>query len=615
MTRLTDNKRRDRILWLAGGIVLLAAMVLHLMVNLKLTLYSDDYWYGTFFQNGLGGFLSNTLEHYRSTNGRVFVHILIPILLLADTKAFALLSPPLTALLFLLGLRTQDRSLSRGTLLLAGGMGLLSVLGSEIQYLRMSLYWLAAYFNYAFPLLFPLAVLWGMERRREGPVSPWESAGIGLCALLAGASTEQCGVVALILVVGYWLLKVWRKGPAGNRLYWYPILTMLGYLTILTAPGSRARMGRGIDGGIFSVLDPAVFKARFFDVMDYLCGYPYWNVLFAALCLLLGLACLTDRRLPRHLLSALPAAAAVLVLSAAGWEAPLAVLTVAYTLYAAVTLLLCGEYQVTGLLLLGGGASVMMLIVTTLYYARTFFPCVLLVLMVCWSLLFRVLSRSPRGAGAAVLAALAAVFILRYVPIYQGYAGNAKVVEQNLQAIEDCKNGQPLRLSIDLDADYRFTMFFEGDYFLTNFLKYYGLPQDTPVEFTSEVWDVSGVRTGERRSTFPALERDGELLLPIEFVFQSQGARCDFHWTDHTFSISWQGEDYTLYEDGRLIRLPAEGGEVPVDRDCRYVMPFSYTYTLLYLSAEDFARCFGIAPSYSASEDCYIFPAAGVENQ
>lgn len=589
----------------AGGAVLGLAVVLQFMVNTQLTLYSDDYWYGTFFQEGLWGFLRHTAQHYLSTNGRVFVHILIPILLLAGTALFAVISPVCTALLFLLGLRVQDREMHKGTLLLAAGMGMLSLLGSEIQYLRMALYWLSAYFNYAFPLLFPLAVLWGAGLARQGKCGKWGFAALCLCAFLSGASTEQVGLVALVLIIGSWLLQDWRKAPPESKLYLFPLLTAAGYATILLAPGSHARMGRGIDGGILSVLNPQTFVSRFFDVMHYLCGFPFWNLLFAALCLLLGLLCLIDRGLPRHLLSGFAAGAAALALAFTGLEPALAVLTVLYTLYAAITLLFYPRYQATGLLLLGAGASVMMLIVTTLYYARTFFPCVLLFLMAAWSLAFRLLPRCPKLAGTGALAALAVVFLIRYAPIYQGYAANKAVIDENLQAIEESRATGELSLSIDLDPDYRFTMFFEGNYFLQNFLQYYRLPADIPIQFTSEEWDVSGLEAGGQHSVFPCLEKEGELLLPVEFLFQATGNAYTFHWTDHTSSISFGGEDYTLYEDGRLYRHAPEG-DVLADSHCTLRMPFSYTYTLLYLSAEDLERCFGITLEYDMAEDCYI---------
>ena len=613
MKRVAERNKADRRLLLGAAAVLLLAMVLELAVNRNLTVYSDDYWYGTFFQEGWRGFWENTKEHYQTTNGRVLIHILIPLLLLADTKIFVLVSPVLTALILLLGLRVQNRSMGPAALLLASGLGLLSVLGSEIQYLRMALYWLSAYFNYVFPLLFPLLVLWGMMRVEKGKGSPLGLAALGVCALVAGASTEQCGLVALVVLWGYWLLRLRKNGRRRWGLALFPVLASVGYLTVLTAPGSHARMERGIDGGIFSVLDPQVFLTRFFDVMGYLCGYGFWNVLFAVFCLLLGLLALRDRRLPRHLLSAFPAAALVVLLAVAGWQKPLAALTVLYTLYSAVTLLFRPRYQVTGLLLLGAGASVMMLVITTLYYARTFFPCLLLFLTVVWSLLFRVLDKGSFRVSALVCALLAVVFVVRYVPIYTGYAANRAVIDENLQAIEASRTSGELSLSIDLDPDYRFTMFFEGTYFLENFLQYYGLPQDIPLTFTSQIWDISQVQVGDQRSTFPALEKDGELLLPLEFVFQASGNLCQFYWTDHTFAITYEGEAYTLYEDGRLIRHLPEGGEEVVDTNCAPRMPFSYTYTLLYLPAEDLSRCFGISFAYDQENDCYVFQGTAAQ--
>ena len=601
MSRARDGRRA----LLLAAAALLAVMALHLAVNLNLTVYSDDYWYGTFFRDGLRGFVRNTIEHYRGTNGRVLVHILIPILLLADTKVFALISPPLTAALFAAGLAAQDRRQKAPALLLGPALSLLTVLGSEIQYLRMSLYWLSAYFNYAFPLLFPLLTLWLLERSDRAESSGLETAALYLCALLSGMGTEQSGVVSLTALWGYWLCAFLGREPRARRALRCALLTSLGYVTILLAPGSHARIGRGIDGGLLSVLRPGVFADRFFDVMRYLCGYGFWNALFVAFCLLTALLCLTDRARPKALLAGFPAAIAVAALAIADMQKPLAVLTVLYTLYAAAWLLTREETRVTALLTLGAGASVMFLTVTTLYYARTFFPCVLLFITVCWSLFFRVCESAGPLLPRIVCAALAALLLARYIPIYRGYAANKTVVDRNLAAVAAAKSGAPLELSIDLDADYRFTVFFEGGYFLANFLRYYDLPDDTPVRFTSEVWDVSDVACGGKTSTFPALERDGTLLLPIEFVFQSLGERCTFDWTDDAFTIEHGGETYRLYERG-LAHIAPDGGESAIDESCRYVMPFSYTYTLLYLSAEDFARCFGVTFAYDAASDCYL---------
>ncbi|MBO4915955.1 MAG: hypothetical protein J5449_12215, partial [Oscillospiraceae bacterium] len=460
-----------------------------------------------------------------------------------------------------------------------------------------------AYFNYAFPLLFPLLTLCLLERAGGGKLSKTGSAALYLCALLSGMGTEQSGVISLVVLWGYWLCGVLTGKQRLRRALCCALLTSVGYVTILLAPGSHARIGRGLDGGLLSVLRPGVFTGRFFDVMHYLCGFRFWNVLFAAFCLLTAGLWLADRTRPRALLAGFPAALAVLALTAADAQKPLAVLTVLYTLFAASLLLTREDTRVSALLILGAGASVMFLTVTTLYYARTFFPCVLLFIAVCWSLFFRVFESARPMLPRLLCAALALVLLARYIPIYRGYAANKVVVDRNLTAVAAAKNGAPLELSIDLDADYRYTVFFEGGYFLANFLRYYGLPDDMPVRFTSDVWDVSDVEINGITSTFPALEKDGTLLLPIEFVFHALGERCDFDWTSNAFTIEHGSETYRLCEDGLV--LLTEDGETDVDAHCRYVMPFSYTYTLLYLSADDFMRCFGLSFDYDPARDCY----------
>ena len=597
------NQKRGRALLIAGGAVLLAAMLMHLAVGLNLTLYAGDYQYATFFREGLRGFARNTLEHYRSTNGRWFVHILIPIVLLFDTKLFAVLAPLLTAGIFLLGLDVQDRHLQRGAVLLAGGVGLLALLGSDVFYLRMSLYWLAAYFNYAFPLIFPLGVLWGMLRGQERPLARWQMALLCGWAFFAGACTEQSAVVSLILVFGCWLLKC--RGDGLRAWCLPPVFTVLGFLTVLLAPGSRARVDRGIDGGILSVLNPRVFATRFFEVMDYLSGHWYWNLLFAALCLVVGLLCLLRRELPRHLLSGLPAAALTVALAVLGQEKPLAVFTVLYTVYLAVSLLLLPEYQVTGLMLLAAGASVMLLIVTTLYYARTFFPCLLLFLIVTVSLLFRLLREVPLPAGAAVCGVLAVVFAARYVPIYQGYARNHVIVEENLQVVAAAQPGDEIALNIDLDPDYRFHMFFEGQFFMNNFRKYYRIPDDVEIRFQSDVFDISRVQAGGEVYDYPALEKDGTVLFPIDFVMRAAGFSCTYRWADYTYHITANSKDYVLYRDGRLMEQAASG-EVLADPDCLPRRPYSDSYNMLYMRQEDLERCFGLRFDYDDCRDTYV---------
>ena len=60
---------------------------------------ADDFYYSTFWHNGLRGFIENSINHYETFNGRVFVHFVAQTVLAFDTKVFAVLN---TFLLFLI---------------------------------------------------------------------------------------------------------------------------------------------------------------------------------------------------------------------------------------------------------------------------------------------------------------------------------------------------------------------------------------------------------------------------------------------------------------------------------------------------------------------------------
>ena len=582
---------------------LLAVLCAHLLINLQLTVYSDDYWYGTYLKDGLYEFARKTYHHYLEQNGRVLIHILIPFILLFDTKLFAVLSPLITAAIFAVGLYVSDRELTLTGIIFGGAMGLLTVLGSEIQYLRMSLYWLSAFFNYAAPLLPTLGVLALAARETEKPLSRWGYAAAIIVALIAGATTEQIGIIALIFIWGVFIFQ--PKGSHSKRLLMLALAVSAGYMTILLAPGSHARVDRGIEGGILSFLVPEVFARRFFDVMSYLTGYGLWNGLFTGLCLLSALTYVADRSLPKLLLLGFPMGTLTVILWLTGLNKLLSVLTVCYTLFMAIVMLTSKPLRVTGLILLGAGASVMFLVVTTLYYARTFFPCVLLTVLTCWSLMLRVLRRAPKWAGAAVCIALAALFVARFLPMYRGYRENRVTVERNLRAVEAARSTGEAELSIDFDDDYRFTMFFEGSYFLDNFLAYYGLPADTHVKYVSDRWDVSAVEAGGTELRFPAVELEGETYFPVEHLMAAAGGSAHFNWQDHSYTVSWRGHSYFETEEGELY-LTDGGEKTLVDANCRYVMPFSYTYTILYMSESTLRRCFGISFTYDPSADIYL---------
>lgn len=601
----SDQKRQ----WLCAA-VLVAAMALLTALNSQITLYSDDYWYGTFFQNGFVGFLREMYHHYLETNGRLYVHLIIPVVLLFDTKLFMILSPVLLAALYALGAKALNGRLDRGGVMLSAAFGILCTLACDVQYLRMSLLWIAAYFNYIFPVCMTAAAVLFQRRWYAGTQSRTGHVFGLIFALLAGASTEQCGIVSLVVVWGYAILsRIWG-GVERRRCWGHPAFVLLGFLTILCAPGSWARVGRGVDGGILSCLVPSVFVKRFYDAMIYVVKYPSSVVLLVLTDVTAGLLCLKERQLSRGLLSGFGFAALQLLFYALDWYWPACVVYVVSLLTLAVLFLLRREYWTTGLMLLGSLASNMMLIITTLNSERTAMIGMVTLILVMLSLLFR-LARYMRPRGACVcLCMLAVICVAAYVPTLKGYADAKKIVDENLASVERSRETGVAEFNIDIDPRYRFTMPFEGNYFYNMFRKYYRMAPETKLVFTSERWNLGWLETAEGGTcVFPTLEDETGLYFPIEQAVAAVGGTTVYSWRDHSYNITLDGVCRHITADGVVTEQTADGTWRTLGDDFVILLPFSETYTLLYTRAERLTQYLGITWTYDAAQKLYSLRA------
>ncbi|MBQ8892822.1 MAG: hypothetical protein IJ043_00255 [Clostridia bacterium] len=561
-------KKETKKIWLSL-LALAGAAALLTLLNSKITLYSDDYWYGTFFREGLSGFWAEMKQHYLETNGRFFIHLLVPFVLLFDTKLFMILSPLLLALLFWGGSRFLNRSLSLPASLAAAALGMLAVMACDSRYLRMTLLWISAYFNYIFPLFL---LLWAAFLQQKG-----QKRGLFL-ALLAGASTEQCGIMALILLGGLALFD-----PKNKKGWLYPIAALLGFLTVLLAPGSWARVDRGVEGGILSCLQPRVFAERFLDAMRYVVKYPSTAVLLAVLFALAALLALADRRLNRWLLLGFPLAAGQLLFFALGWNTAGCLWAAAGLLCPAILFLLQKEYRPTGLTLLAALASFMMLIITGMSSERTVFCGITALILVTVSLMLCL----PGRTKIILPAAAAAVCLCCWIPTFRGYSIAKETVDRNLQAVQESAETGVCYFDLDIDPRYRYTMPCDGPSFLANYREYYRIPAETALIFTSEKWKISPLAG----SLFPALEDETGLYFPLEAAIQAAGGTAEFSWNDHSYTIQLDGKSYRATRDG--ILYSTETGQ-QIAAGFQFFPPHLDIDTLLYISADRLQQYFGI---------------------
>lgn len=605
-------KDKAKFLWRSGlwaGPLLFGLAVLGvLLLTAQITVYCDDYWYGTFFREGWGKFWELTVWHYQNFNGRAFVHLMAELALLFDTKLFVVLNPLMLSLVFLLGQRLQtgktpDRNPPWPILLLSSGLGILAVLALPLEYLSTSLLWISAAFNYLFPLCFLFVTFWLCRRDFSGP---WPFAGLCLMSFLSGATTEQSGLAAVVCLGGWGLLGLLRKRLPPWKALLPGALACLGYATIILAPGTWVRVGREIGGGVTKVfqLDELLFRFRL--SMRYFTGSDGIPALFTAFALLWGLHwALCHRKRPLWGLLGPGAAALYLALLGSSHYFLAELFTVLCFLAAAVSDLLSPETTVRGLLLSGMLAAQMVMLLNRSAAPRTAIPAILLLLTVCASLLSEILTALPRFSRW--LSPLAAVLGLAcllpfFLPTFQGYAKNAPVFQANQRELRD-RSDDVILLCADLDPKFAHYSYLFSDSYLQNAMEYYGVT-DEKIQYTSSREKIAG--TYCRRAGLPVIEKDGKPCAALLGTVEMCGGKGYWDGKNSGTVISLGDQSYLIQNNGRVFGWdPAAKKRLELLETVDIWVPI-YTY---YVPIEDFRRLFSITFSYHPEENIYYFSA------
>lgn len=209
----------------------------------NVALYSDDYYYASFFYNGFDYFLSENKVHYLKTNGRAFVHFLDELLLANGTiwmwKVFSVLC--LCGIVWLAaliassahknGIKTNE---FRVSLIVISACVSAIPIGAANQ----TLYWATGFMNYVFPLFLTLALYYFTERALHlERFSTW----LVPLAFFACTTTEQNAFASLCIVVFAIGRLLWARKRTSFKLVLMFIFGALGFAILFAAPGNMVR--------------------------------------------------------------------------------------------------------------------------------------------------------------------------------------------------------------------------------------------------------------------------------------------------------------------------------------------------------------------------------------
>lgn len=559
------TKNRGRV---ASYLVFFSVIGVMMLLLSYITLYSDDYQYAAFFRGGFSSFLNKTVNHYRNDNGRALVHFFAEVFLLCGTKLYAVVFPFLLAAAFSLGTTLKfGEKCSFSPVVTAAALAVFLAL--PVEYLKETLCWVSGSFNYCFPFL--LVMLYFTFASREG----WRSAILAvLFGLLSGATTEQSGLAALVGGCLLALLATLRGGKE-KRLSaqaWLPIpFVLLGYLTVLLAPGTANRLAASEGSGLYVLRHPTVFLHRLETVMTYFAGgngvvaSARWLILL--LMILLGfLPLLLRRKRLRPLVAILPATVLYLLFLFLDWALGAHLVVLFSLFFSGVWLLTDSDFSFDGILLLAGLASLGVMVFTELGAYRTVVPLLLFLITVLVRLAAVYLARCPFLIKAASTCGVFLLCAVLAFPTLRGYRANAALVRENEAAIRAGRETGTIILGTDFDDRYRHLLMFDGAYFFHHFRILYEIPEGTSVYLEGVHYAHYPVFLASEELSAHSVMTGGVLYLPLVELFRAMGGECvwDFE-GQNGYYLSYGGEPYYLSRLDGTIRHRETGAVVVTD--------------------------------------------------
>lgn len=498
------NEKARKAVWGAALAAPLAALVFLALIT---TLSADDYWYSTFFRNGLGGYLALMKEHYLTFNGRMLVHFFAQVTLALGNWAFAPICGGLTAVIPLLSAKAGEK---QAPALLAAALFCGALLLLPRSYFATAYLWTSAFFNYVFPTAMLVAELFLLDRFARRKARPAAAALLVVYAFLCGATTEQAGAVAvglaLCLVVEALAFRRERRalwlglGCAGASL--------LGLLTVFLSPATLARARLEVGASTLDKLWIGLQREAYLFLGD------------LRVCLLLSALFLAAAfflwRQNRRKFSVLCDVAALVPPLAhflpADGRAPALLLLLLALLACAAALFFLSADKLSACLILGGLGSAAVMLFTNSIAPRTMLPALIFFLAAAARMGAAALEDLPLpaclAAGAVTLAALVSI-----LPQFPGYLYNYRVEQENMAYIREAKTTGVLYCNVDYLPDYTHTkMSFDG-YFYNTFLAYAGAGSDVQVLLRTE--NGYDLYAGDKHWYVPACRVDGVLQFHV----------------------------------------------------------------------------------------------------
>lgn len=481
---------------------------------------SDDYYYASFFKNGLSEFFNLSVNHFLTFNGRALVHFFAEVALSLPRWLTFLFSGAILFLIVFFACKIIDFVKTDFSLVscMCIFYSLLLFTGRDI--FKEGFMWISAFYNYVFPFLLLLTAAYFSDKK----YSP-------LLFFFAGATTEQWGITAVAFASSVALSSVWHKKLSKKTLSVFisPLSSLLGYATIFLSPATLSRIDVT---GHTSLHDAIVDLPRISNIFISRTTLAILILVFIALCIF------TAHNFKKSYSSLyfgfLPALLIVLSFFTQKTLIAFIVSMCFFVLCAAIFFI--NHHTYLSAFITGAIVSVIIMIPTNTFEARIVTPSALLITSCCVSLFLLNFEFIKSSFRTPLVLFTMIIGLIVFFPTFSGFMHNGKIELENLAAIGSAHKTDTLIYNIDYDKNYASKQMFNDGWFFNEFVSLYSL-EDCRIVIKSQ----NSVKLDSVSSY--GINCNGDIYVPVRELISELGGDIDAS-TDTTVTLN--GKSFTI---------------------------------------------------------------------
>ena len=550
---------------------------------MSVELCADDFNYSTFLDGKISSFVQKNIEHYKTFNGRVWIHVLDEVMLYIGIPACAVFNVAALALMpYIFGkLDGGKRAPLEMTAIFP-----IFLMFVGVGVLREGLFWISGSFNYVLPFFMVIVSIFIAKKAAKDNISALLTAVFFIAAFFCGATNEQCGIVSVFVFLYFFVAESCRRRRPLLKNAVLLFAAIAGYVTLFLSPATYSRFLTENDSGATS------WEKRLLDVAESIFGEEKLFLVAVLFLLSVFLYSVAKRKSERCRIEMTSVAviAVLTVLKLVGGRVLYFIMAAVFMIYLAalVIKMFLRRDECAALVVVCGMASVCVMLFTNSAEPRTMLPFALSLCLV-GSRYFLSAAKSVNATAAGVMA-LALCGAAIFAPTFVGYAKNAKIRNENLDAIKASRLTGELYYNIDYELKYLHMPMYSDGYFYNTFVKKYGL-ENTEIYFCSDKMKpifVNGERLGSVAYVY-----EGNEYFPAENIVAALGGSCS--WTPERTVFELNGRRIEAVKD---VFYTEDGAEDVSNKRAKGYMYTCYTKDV-------FEKYFGVIIEYDESGGYY----------